>query len=67
MSKDKTDAFRNFLAERGMEMTPEEAKNAYKALKKFVRRAKRMSLKDIWEVAKHNSQYAELYMKAKEV
>lgn len=66
MPQNKTDAFRNLMAEQGVEMTPEEATKAYKALKKFVRRAKQMSLKDIWEVEKHNKQYAELYMKAKE-
>lgn len=63
----KMDAFRNHLAENGIEMTPEDATRTYKALKKFVRVAKRMSTKDIWEVEKHDSQYAELYRKAKEI
>jgi hypothetical protein len=67
MRTNKTDAFRNMAANQGIEMTPDEAADAYKALKKFVKRAKKMSLKDIWEVARHNQEYAELYMRAKEV
>lgn len=67
MRTNKMRAFRNLLAESGMEMTPDQAENSYKALKKFVRRAKKMSMEDIWEVEKHNKEYAELYRKAKEI
>ena len=67
MRTSKTDAFRNFLAESGVEMTPEESAKAYAALKKFVKRAKKMSLKDIWKVGEHNEEYADLYLKAKEL
>lgn len=67
MRTSKTDEFRNFLAESGVEMTPEQSAKAYGALKKFVRRAKKMSLKDIWAVEEHNKEYAALYLKAKEI
>lgn len=55
------------MAERGIEMTPQEAKDAYKALKEFVKVARGLSLADIWAVAEHNEEYAQLYMKAKEI
>lgn len=67
MNNIKPIRFRNFLAERGTEMTPEEAERAYKALKKFVKRAKKMSMEDIWAVERYNKEYAELYRRAKEI
>lgn len=67
MHKVRLDKFRELLAENGIEMTPEEAKDAYLATKKFIKVAKELSLKDIWEVERHNKDYASLYMKAKEI
>lgn len=67
MPKIRLDKFRELLAEKGIEMTPEEARCAYKATMKFIKVAKELSLKDIWEVEKHNKDYATLYMKAKEL
>jgi hypothetical protein len=67
MSKGTVEKFRRLLAENGVEMTPEEAGDAYKATRKFIKVAKGLSLKDIWEVAEHNEDYARLYMKAKEI
>jgi hypothetical protein len=67
MPKIRLEKFRDLLAENGIEMTPEEAKDAYVATKKFIRVAKGLSLKDIWAVAEQNEDYARLYMKAKEI
>lgn len=67
MNSSSAARFRNFLAERGTEMTPGEAERAYKALKRFVRRAKKMSMEDIWEIERYSKEYADLYRKAKEI
>lgn len=67
MPKIRLEKFRDLLAENGIEMTPEEARDAYRAVKKFIKVAKDLSLKDIWEVERHNKDYAALYMKAKEL
>jgi hypothetical protein len=40
--------FRMILAEQGIEMTLQEAKNAYKHLKSFIKKSRNMSIKDIW-------------------
>lgn len=67
MRQSRTDKFRTLLAENGIEMTPEEAKDAYKATRKFIKVAKELSLKEIWAVEKYSKEYATLYLKAKEV
>lgn len=67
MHKIRIDKFRELLAENGIEMTPEEAREAYKTTKRFIKVAKGLSLKDIWAVGEHNEDYATLYMKAKEI
>lgn len=67
MPSKKAEMFRNFLAERGTEMTPDEAKEVYKSLKSLIKVARGLSLKEIWEIGEHNKDYAELYMKAKEI
>jgi hypothetical protein len=67
MRQSRIDKFREMLAESGVEMTPEEAKEAYRATRKFIKVAKGLSLKEIWQVAEHNEDYARLYMKAKEI
>lgn len=67
MNSRKVNKFRSLMAERGVEMTPEEALDAYKALRQFMKVAKDLSMKDIWQVAEHNEEYAKLYMKAKEI
>ena len=67
MPRSKVEALRNLMAEQGKEMTPDEASAAYKAMRKFVRRAKSTSMEEIWEIARHDQQCAELYMKAKEI
>ena len=36
------------LAEQGIEMTLDEAKNAIKEMKQFIKKSKKMSIKDIW-------------------
>lgn len=40
--------FRMTLAEQGIEMTLDEAKNAIKEMKQFIKKSKKMSIKDIW-------------------
>ena len=67
MPKIRLEKFRELLAENGIEMTPEEASEAYRATKKFIKVAKELSMKEIWEVERHNKDYAKLYMKAKEI
>lgn len=67
MQTNKLQAFRNLLAEKGIEMTPEEAKEAYRTLKKFIKAARGLSLQDIWDMEAYNKQYADLYKRAKEL
>lgn len=63
----KIEEFRNVMAERGVEMTPNEAKEAYRALKKFIKVAKGLTVSDIWELEEYNKGFAELYMLARDV
>lgn len=74
MNNDNVVQFRRMLAEIGIEMTIEQAKRAYEMSKDMIKRARKMSMKDIWslenvegfsEEEKH--QLAMLYMHAKEV
>lgn len=66
--------FRRILAEMGIEMTVGQADEAYKMSKKMIKRARKMSMKDIWNLEKvegfskeEKRQLAMLYMHAKEV
>lgn len=74
--KDKNRRFRELLAERGIEMTPEEAKKAYSMAMKIRIAAKRLSTQDLWNMEDNESsgisreerlQIADLYRIAKEV
>ncbi|NDD55494.1 hypothetical protein EBZ39_16795 [bacterium] len=66
--------FRRMLAEIGIEMTLEQAKKAYEMSKDMIKRARKMSMEDIWNLEKvegfseeEKRQLAMLYMHAKEV
>lgn len=50
MNENKIQAFRMLMAEEGTEMTPKQAKRAYKASKSIVRRSRMMSMIDIWSL-----------------
>jgi hypothetical protein len=67
-------AFRNILASMGTEMNIEEAKKAYEASKKIMKRSRSMSMLDLWEIEgmkevpmKDRQQALDLYRKAKEL
>jgi len=62
------------LAEMGIEMTLEQAGKAYDMSRDMIKRARKMSMKDIWNLEEvegfsdeEKSQLAMLYMHAKEV
>jgi hypothetical protein len=62
------------LAEMGIEMTLEQAGKAYEMSKDMINRARKMSMKDIWNLEsvegfsdEEKRQLAMLYMHAKEV
>lgn len=68
--------FRNILAEQGIEMTVEEAKDAYSTASKFIKKCKKISLMNIWQIKDINyegisedekKQIIDLYRKAKEL
>lgn len=68
--------FRNMLAEGGIEMTLEQATNAYYMAKKIVKSSKKMSVKDLWNMLEteadgmsqeEKEQIVELYQTAKEL
>jgi len=59
--------FRNFLAENGVEMAPDQSEKVYKALKNFVSAAKKMSMEELWRVEELSPEYAALYRQAKEI
>lgn len=50
MNENRIRAFRMLLAEEGTEMTPKQAKKAYRASRSIVRRSKMMSMMDIWNL-----------------
>jgi hypothetical protein len=67
-------AFRNILASMGTEMNIEEAKKAYEASKKIMKRSRSMSMLDLWEIEgmkevpmEDRQQALDLYRKAKEL
>jgi hypothetical protein len=43
--------FRKTMAERGIEITPEEAKDLYKSAKKIIKAAKNMTMEDIMRMS----------------
>lgn len=66
--------FRNLLAEKGIETTPEQAEELYKSAKKVMRLAKKMSTEDLWAMLeadgfseKEKSDFVMLYQHAKEI
>lgn len=68
--------FRNILAEQGIEMTPEQAGEAYKMARKLRRTAKKLSMEDFWIMEEDESlglpkeerlQMIELYKVAREI
>ncbi|NBP03976.1 MAG: hypothetical protein EBU90_28560 [Proteobacteria bacterium] len=74
MENEKIIHFRRMLAEIGIEMTIEQAKKAYEMSKGMIKRARKMSMEDIWNLEKvegfseeEKRQLAMLYMHAKEV
>lgn len=42
--------FRRILAENGIEMTPDQAKEVYKMTKDIIKRSKKMSMQQLWEL-----------------
>lgn len=42
--------FRKALAEKGIELTPEEAKNAYAMGRRLIKKSRNMSMQDIWNM-----------------
>jgi hypothetical protein len=74
MMNEKVVHFRRMLAEMGIEMTLEQAGKAYEMSKDMINRARKMSMKDIWNLEsvegfsdEEKRQLAMLYMHAKEV
>jgi len=63
---EKQNSFRDMLAEKGIEATPEEAIKLYKATKRFVRQAKKMSMDQVWRIEKEHRDIADLILLAKE-
>jgi hypothetical protein len=66
--------FRNVLAEKGIEMTLEQATKVYKMSNDLVRRSKKMSMKDLWAIQEmdgvsqeEKDQIIKLYQHAKEL
>jgi len=66
--------FRNVLAEKGIEMTLEQAAKTYKMSNDLVRRSKKMSMKDLWSIQdmegvsqEDKDQIIKLYQHAKEL
>lgn len=46
--------FRKILAEKGIELTPEEAKKAYSMSRKFIKKSKKISMQDLWNMQETN-------------
>ena len=74
MANEKIAHFRRVLAEMGIEMTLDQARSAYEMSSDMIKRARKMSMKDIWNLEKvegfsdeEKRQLAMLYMHAKEV
>lgn len=76
MKRNEVLAFRSLLAEGGTEMTPEQAERAYRASRMMIRKSKKMSMLDLWEMRREEvegmSEYerdelVDLYMRAKEL
>lgn len=64
------------LAEKGIEMTMEEASNAYSMAEDIINRSKKMSTKDIWDLldvdikgmsSEEKEQIANLYQSARDL
>lgn len=73
---DNNRKFRDLLAEKGIEMTPDEAKKAYRMAVKIRKIAKRLSTADLWVMEENELsglskeerlQIADLYRTAKEL
>jgi hypothetical protein len=72
--KTKVIQFRGMLAEMGIEMTLEQAKKAYEMSRDMIKRSKKMSMEDIWNLKKvegfseeEKNELAMLYMHAKDI
>lgn len=70
----KITKFRNVLAEKGIEMTLEQATKTYKMSNDLIRRSKKMSMKDLWAIQdmdgvsqEEKDQIIKLYQHAKEL
>lgn len=72
----KIQIFRKLLAEQGIEMTIEEAEKAFENANKFIKRSKKISIMDLWQMQKtqvenisdeERDQLINLYKKAKEL
>lgn len=50
----KIQQFRKILAEQCVEMTIEEAKQAYKMAKSIIKRSKKISMMDLWDMKNTN-------------
>ena len=66
--------FRNVLAEKGIEMTLEQATKVYKMSNDLIKRSKKMSMKDLWAIQdvegvsqEEKDQIIKLYQHAKEL
>jgi hypothetical protein len=71
----KSSKFRELLAEQGIEMTPDQATDAYKMARKIRKIAKKLSTRELWDLEDNESlgitreeriQIADLYRAAKE-
>lgn len=72
----KANRFRSVLAEQGIEMTPEQAKEAYRMARGLRRTARRLSMEDFWAMEEDETlgmpreeriQMIELYRAAQEI
>jgi isopropylmalate/homocitrate/citramalate synthase len=68
--------FRNLMAENGFEFTPEQADEIYKGAKNIIKKAKKMSQVDFWELKnqkfegiteEEKNEIIEIYKRAKEI
>lgn len=74
--KNRSHEFRTALAEKGIEMTPEQARKAYRMIRGLKKTAKKLSTIDMWQMENDDSlgfskeerkQMVELYRMAKEI
>lgn len=68
--------FRNLMSENGYEFTPDQASEIYKDAKKIIKKAKKLSQVDFWNLKdqkfegiteKEKNEIIEIYKRAKEI